>query len=217
MSKKNTLIYLDEDLVRMAKQKKINISELTEKTLRQQLLPILSSGEKMLFDMDSYLEELKSMNRCFFLPFSVKRLELENIGPIESISIDFSPGINIIRGSNGSGKTTILKSIAMAFGLFIPERETMLKMMKKEGFIKISTSEHENLIRLDKDNINGRKDAGCLLLDDAIAMLPPDKAKIFIRKLKKKYHKQLIMTISRDDFDVSGSNVIILKDKYHLS
>jgi len=40
----------------------------------------------------------------------------ESVGPFRSMQVKLGSGFNVIIGSNASGKTTILKSIAMCFG-----------------------------------------------------------------------------------------------------
>ena len=40
----------------------------------------------------------------------ITKLELENFTTFEQLSIDFSPGINVIIGENGTGKTQLLKA-----------------------------------------------------------------------------------------------------------
>lgn len=45
----------------------------------------------------------------------ITELYLENIGSYEKATIKFAPGKNIIQGENGSGKSTIIKSIIFGF------------------------------------------------------------------------------------------------------
>ncbi|HSS76398.1 MAG TPA: AAA family ATPase [Thermoanaerobaculia bacterium] len=44
----------------------------------------------------------------------LKRILLENIGPFEFLDLDLQPRWNILLGDNGTGKSTILRAIAMA-------------------------------------------------------------------------------------------------------
>lgn len=49
----------------------------------------------------------------------IQKLKLENIRCFEKNSFNFEPGVNLIIGANGSGKTTILEAIGFfAFGRF---------------------------------------------------------------------------------------------------
>lgn len=45
----------------------------------------------------------------------IESIDIENIGPIDKIKLDFNPEFNIICGQNGVGKTTILDCIAQSF------------------------------------------------------------------------------------------------------
>ncbi len=46
----------------------------------------------------------------------ISSLQLKNFGAFNDLAIDFSPGINIIIGENGTGKTQLLKSILALCG-----------------------------------------------------------------------------------------------------
>ena len=41
----------------------------------------------------------------------ISKLWVENVRSLVSREFDFSPGINVVAGPNGSGKTTVLESI----------------------------------------------------------------------------------------------------------
>jgi ABC-type multidrug transport system ATPase subunit len=43
----------------------------------------------------------------------IKRVELTNVGPFESLSLDLSEGWNVLLGDNGVGKSSILRAIAV--------------------------------------------------------------------------------------------------------
>ena len=213
MPKKNTLIYIDDSLVSLAKRMKVNISETTETALREKMLPCLSTGERMILDIDGYLGELVAIKDAFILPVPIQRLELENVGPIDSLAIDFTPEVNIISGPNGSGKSVILRSIAVSFGLFCPERGNMLKMDKSNGCIKVHTDDGDICLKLDASNPNGKPNAGCLLLDGAIDRLPSDKVEPFMSKLREKYPCQLILSTVRQKLGMTGAKIFTLESK----
>lgn len=46
---------------------------------------------------------------------SISRLDIHNIGRIQELTLEFSPGLNLVCGPNGIGKTTILECIGHAF------------------------------------------------------------------------------------------------------
>ncbi|HOB70227.1 MAG TPA: AAA family ATPase, partial [bacterium] len=41
----------------------------------------------------------------------IKKIKFEKFTAFDSLDIDFSPGINVFIGENGTGKTHILKTI----------------------------------------------------------------------------------------------------------
>jgi recombinational DNA repair ATPase RecF len=45
---------------------------------------------------------------------SISKLALERFTAFKTLDIDFSPGINVLIGENGSGKTHILKAVYAA-------------------------------------------------------------------------------------------------------
>ncbi len=123
VAKKNTLLYLDEDLVKLAKKLDLNISQITEMALKSRILPLLSRKERLEMeerlrkeDFNNYLEDLKKRKKCFFLRIPIKSLELKNIGKFKNKKFHFFKGFNIILGPFGSGKTTIINSIIVALG-----------------------------------------------------------------------------------------------------
>lgn len=52
-----------------------------------------------------------------FLPLKIESLTLNNIGPFKTFEEHFGKGVNLIYGPIGSGKTTILQSLLLAFGV----------------------------------------------------------------------------------------------------
>ena len=48
----------------------------------------------------------------------INAVRLVNIGPYENTLVEFKPGLNLICGGNGIGKTTVLEAVASPFGVF---------------------------------------------------------------------------------------------------
>ncbi len=70
----------------------------------------------------------------------LKKLSLKSIKGVKNLDLDFSPGINILIGSNGTRKSTILKSIAIG-------------MVNKEDALK-SVEESLELFNVDSDCVS---------------------------------------------------------------
>jgi len=63
-------------------------------------------------------------------------LELENIGCLRHIEVDFKPGLNIIEAPNASGKTSLIRGFASMFSDRIPAAH-VLALDKVNGRIKV--------------------------------------------------------------------------------
>ena len=83
--KKNTLLYLDKNLVEKAKHHNLNLSEIAENAIRLHLKRLYLNGEEDF----KFLIEMLLLNEgaCFYLPFELKDLELKNIGPFSNLNI----------------------------------------------------------------------------------------------------------------------------------
>ena len=49
----------------------------------------------------------------------IKEITISNYKAIREMNISFRPGVNLLIGDNGVGKTSILEAITVAFGDFI--------------------------------------------------------------------------------------------------
>jgi len=200
--KKNTLLYLDENLVRTAKQAGFNLSEITEAALRERLLPFLSSGDKLrmqLMDPDKFFTDLKEAGQCWELPFELGGIELKNVGPIGELDAEFKSGINVILGPNASGKSVIVRVIALVFGQrpqYVGEK-MLLKHGEREGKIKIHLTKRASVELVLKKTGKGPK--ACLLLDDpySVAIAPAEYKRKFLTWLKGKANQ--VILASRDE------------------
>ena len=64
------------------------------------------------------------------------RIELKDITTHKNSIIEFQPGINILTGQNGTGKSTVLKMIGYALELLILEK--VLQKKTKLIYTRIS-------------------------------------------------------------------------------
>jgi len=76
-----------------------------------------------------YIEHIPYHNRLEFWPFipKVKRIKLRNVGPIKKLDAEFSPGLNVIYGRGGSGKSIILECLQ---GMIRTEGRMSLERLK---------------------------------------------------------------------------------------
>jgi len=82
----------------------------------------------------------------------IKRVELENFRNHKNRRFEFSPGINLLLGKNGSGKSSIFEAIGLA--LFdIPTRESKIN---KENIITKNSEQKHALIRVEFVGNDGR-------------------------------------------------------------
>lgn len=100
----------------------------------------------------------------------IKNLEIKNIFNHPYSNIRFYPGINLIVGPNGSGKTSIVESIALALFLSSSKaklrNELLLDMVSSSSIINLEIGDiiiHRDLVhrerdwlRVDDKNITGR-------------------------------------------------------------
>lgn len=63
----------------------------------------------------------------------LEKVSLKNYKAIEKIELDLKPGINLLIGDNGAGKTSVLEGIAVALGgLFVNVAGVSTKNIVKE-------------------------------------------------------------------------------------
>lgn len=187
-SKKNTLVYLDEELVRNAKESGLNISQITEKALKERMSELSSRGKNELEDLYHSLPPESKI----LLKDKVKRIRIANYGCFrKSISFEFSEGLNLICGGNGSGKTTIIDSLSL-LNLYYPKYQTDkaridIQLYKPEKEFEVNFNIHKYL--------EYNEEVKCIIIDDVFPRYSIDKQKELIQWLIKKFpKKQIILT-----------------------
>jgi DNA replication and repair protein RecF len=126
----------------------------------------------------------------------IKELVLRNFRNYSNISIDFSPGINLIAGSNAAGKTNILEAVSVVSNLRsfrnIPDSE-IIKWGDSTYFCSSTLSDSSFL----------KFEIGCLLSSDKIQK----KAKIdglIKKRISDYYGKFLTVIFSPEDIALAG-------------
>lgn len=212
MSKKTkATLYLEKDTIEQAKKSNFNISEIANRALRERLG--LEKETKRQESLRQLLESGKREGKLYFMPFHIKSLELENVGKFNDLKLEFSDGLNLIYGPNGSGKTTIFESIKKVFD---PDSEEnvgdFVKQDKNRGRVSIKIEAENN--KVEKNfNVGGRtikefKERGVVIADDLfIGLDEEDKSEIF-DDLRESIESQMIVTtVNRDLAQLAGNAI----------
>jgi hypothetical protein len=195
--KKNTLLYLDEHLVRQAKNYDINLSKVAEQAIKSEL----AQHRPFVFDAKEHLKSLT----CYFLPFRIELLDIKNIGPIKKRSMEFS-SLNIILGKNASGKSILLSAINHVATRAAIDGDRFFSNMDAWS-IRIKKADERNILYAGARNPIPTSH-GCLLVDDAFERLGRDYHVMFMDYLKT-LKSQLILTCTKlPKIKRSGLNII---------
>jgi len=194
--KKNTLLYLDGDLVERAKRQNINISQLAEDALRQALniSPPRTAHEYIQRVLSDVGRENSFYGEAYLLPFQIESLRLENVGPFKRFEAEFSRDtLNVIFGLGGSGKSFIIRSILLAFGRRHKYFQTSdsgkvtLKLFPDQDSVNITTN-----ARTEIDMMRGYKS---LIMDDVFQRAPRDMVPEICEEIEN-HGIQMIATVS---------------------
>ncbi|HOC78170.1 MAG TPA: hypothetical protein PKO31_05720 [Methanofastidiosum sp.] len=193
-NKKNTLLYLDENLVELAKEKNFNISEIAEEAIKTKLN---INGYHKMFDPEEYLENLRKKGLAYYIPFRINKIEIENYKFAEKVNIDFREK-NLLEGINGSGKTRIVRSILM----FFDNSHRLL------GFSKEACPQGIGEIKIHFDNrgmigceVCGERiglNEGCIVIDEGLGKLDSDSGIVFLKYLLDRKEQIIVTTVSSE-------------------
>ena len=113
----------------------------------------------------------------------IDTINIVDEGIIEKAELAFFRGLNIIKGPNGSGKTTVLKAI---------EKESKLVWSFEDLKQHCAASEKImlSLIGIIQTPVNK-----CFLMDDILSRVSSDKVKTIIKELEQAKN-QIIMTVN---------------------
>jgi ATPase subunit of ABC transporter with duplicated ATPase domains len=194
--KKNTLLYLDADLVERAKKENVNISRLAEDALKEALKIAVprTAREYLVRVLGDAGRELAFYGEAYLLPFQIESIKLENVGPFQDFEAKFRKGaLNVIYGPCGSGKSTIIRSILFAFGKWhtyfskSKNGKITLQLFPDQDSVKVTTNEENPL-----DAVKGYR---CLIADDIFQRVPKSMISGLCEEMKK-LGIQIIITTS---------------------
>ena len=139
---------------------------------------------------------------------SIEKIEMTNFRNHKDFLVDFSPGINIIWGENGSGKTSILEAVYLASNgksfktnrlsetIKTGANETTVKALFSDHKITI----HQNKRALKKIKINNTdKKTKDLIGKNPTVLVSPEEEKITKgpHLERRKYFNRLFATVSK--------------------
>ena len=107
-NKRNTLLYLDKDLVNASKRAGINLSSVAEEALRSRL-PYYDK-----FIPENYLMRALRGGVAVILPLHIKELSITKIDKIGDKNLKLK-NLNLVVGGNGTGKSTIFRLLLQTF------------------------------------------------------------------------------------------------------
>lgn len=187
-TKKNTLLYLDENLVGLAKEMNFNISELAEEAIKTKLN--IDSRNKR-FDPEEHLEHLRIKGLAYRIPFNVERIRIKDPLNFKKIDIEFDKK-NILIGKNASNKASILRSILLFFDNSYSMKDlSTVDLIEKPIEVKVSFKETEKL----RSEVYGERiDFGksSILIDGGFEMLDQNSRDNFLKYLLNRREQIII-------------------------
>src|SRR5208282_2821850 len=139
----------------------------------------------------------------------LKDLRIKNFTIIDDLSIGFGPGLNILTGETGAGKSIIVDALGLLMGG--RASQDMIKTGRKEGHIEafLDNTDHQMLRELSIENDEG------IILRRTIA--PQGKGRTFINDTP--VSMQTLSAIGRDLIDIHGQHEHqgLLKKESHMS
>jgi ABC-type glutathione transport system ATPase component len=158
--KKNTMLTLDNDLVEKARALGLNLSAISAEAIKME---VASKSIKNLIP-------------------SVKSLKLHNVGPFKDVSLSFTDGLNIICGTNGSGKSTILRSLIYAF-----DRESgpRVRDERQRGSVEVELFSKKVIKNIGKSSGGVKMEEVLLLSPDVKRRALEREKKLLLERIKR--------------------------------
>jgi len=196
MSKKNTLLTLDRELVAKAKKHKLNISQLTETAIRAKLMPYWEEKP----DFAQYFDDLVEREDCFIVPLPIKSVNMVGVVPFKDFSMELDKGLNVVVGDDEAGKTTFIRAIAQTFNLTGSHVEVIPRGAEGKVRVVLDGKEIVNVHRYKEGAIIPHSTVNCILMDTPLSQLDPKHRGEFITWLSKTWGCQVVMTVLPGEF-----------------
>ncbi len=143
----------------------------------------------------------------------ISRLHIENYALIDSLDIEFTPGLNIITGETGAGKSIMLGALSLLIGeraavkaISVPDRKSIVEAeFKVQG--------HENLSLWATDNDIDWDNETCILRRE---LLPGGRSRAFINDTLVNLSQ--LGEVGRQLIDIhsQNQNQLLAKPEYQL-
>jgi hypothetical protein len=206
MKKIKVTLTLDREIVKLAKEFDLNISQISNEALKSRLLPIISGGERLLINFEGVLKQIG----YYSLPFPIRKVKLRNIAKLKKVELEFTYGINMLYGPWGSGKRSIIKAIIDAFSFV---EEVPVRMGTNSAEVEVEVIPSKTIKVKYKKIGNFVKKSGkvrCVLLRNPVDQTA-EYFKIFIKNLRRTFSEcQIIMPVYREDVLKYADNFINL-------
>jgi len=195
------IVTISEETKIKVKEINLNPSEIAENELKEHMSTTRSTVEKAPVDFNSFLKTLEKEDRCYFLPFELKKIHIKNIGIHSNLELNFD-SFNVIEGIHGVGKTTVIRCIAKTFGYDTTSYHKLLSPDQNPHQISI-TIKPENKIDItfdekNQDEFNEKRTTKCIIMDEPTSRLSSNLKKEFLQYLQG-LNTQIILTSTPDD------------------
>ena len=152
------------------------------------------------FCIETTLASLQKDEQCWFFREKVLRMEMTNIRKFLSKRVSFSPGVNLVIGKIGSGKTTVAWSLEQTMNNEMIKEE-LLRAGAECGEVTCTIAPEEKVMVHLKRKANGSiiKECvyKCLVLDEPCCRMSEEMKYDFVRSLQSiSSEMQIIITLS---------------------
>lgn len=145
----------------------------------------------------------------YFLPVRIKTLKLHSVGPLKKSKAHFRRNsVNVIYGSNASGKSTIIRSILLPFG---NKHSSFSNKLLKNGTITLELFPNQISITIRGmeywEKMEGYQ---CMLADDPFARFDQDTFGLLVNELNRLDIQSIVTANTSLDTDAFPKGTCII-------